>query len=470
MNIESMERTAGRWRQAGMLTFGMAMAGALLLGGCEKREETAAAGAKGVIRIAIANEDTFRMDYADYFAAKFPDLDVEIIPTLGLYDQGGDPVKKYMDIIDEKKPDLLFTDTWSYGKLAASGRLYDLSPLIAKDKFDLDNLLPAAVDYLQIKGQGKLYGLAPKFSSSVLFYNKDLFDRYRIPYPAAAMTWEDMLRLAQRFPAEGGKEERVYGFHMGYMQSPLDLIQYIGQAEGLAHFDASGRKLIADTDGWRRIYRLVLDGYKSGALQWDYSPPDKQRFDKEDVEREELFGAGRAAMTISTAGQVRSLRQREAAFAWDMTPVPSADPAHRQNPDFYVYPIFSIGSRAENVTNAWEVIKYFNGAEAAKIEMKTELELPVRQAFAKEIDGHSLEPFYRVKYEEADNSDNYAAVPMEFGQTYRELSLKLMDAMLQGGLSVEEGLRLQQEQGQRALDEAQAAARAKAGEAGAEGS
>jgi len=441
------------------LTVSMIAAG-LLLAGCEK-EEAAGAKPKGVIRIAMSGEQQFQYDYADYFAAKFPELEVQIVPTMDIYGEGKDSLKEYMKIVDEQKPDLLLTNTFDYEKLVKAGKLYDLSPLISKDHFDLDNLLPASTDYLRIKGDGKLYGLAPTFSSSVLFYNKDLFDKYKVPYPSERMTWEDLVRLAQRFPTDGKKEERAYGFHMGYMKSPLDLISYIGDAEGLSSVDATGKKLVIDTDAWKKIYQVIIDGYKTGHLQWTFVPADKRRFEKEDVEREDLFTAGRAAMTIGNLGQVSSLSRSGAAFKWEMTNVPTNNPGKSRNPNFYVYPIYAINARADNVDNAWKVLKYFNGPEAAKIEAKTSMELPVRKAFAKEVDGHSLDMFYNVSYEESVESGFNEAIPKGFGEAYNKVSLDIMDAMLKGSLSVEAGLKRLQEEGQRVLDEANVAAQVK---------
>ncbi|MFD0675940.1 MULTISPECIES: ABC transporter substrate-binding protein [unclassified Paenibacillus] len=431
----------------------------MLSSGCDQKPQQASSP-KGVLKIAFGSEESFQHMYADYFIAKFPELEVQIIPTQDIYGQGKDPLKEYMKLVDEQRPDLLFTNSFDYDKLASTGRLYDLSPLVAKDHFDIENLLPAAVDYLKIKGQGKLYGLAPSFSSSVMFYNKDLFDRYQIPYPTDRMTWEDMFRLAARFPADGSKAERIYGFHMGYMKSPQDFADYIGQTQGLSLVDAEGKKLLINTEAWKRIYTMVIEGYKSGMLQWTYSPEDKTRFDKEDVEAEDLFSAGRSAMTISNIGQISGLKQRGATFAWSMTSTPSADPNHKRSPNFYLYPIFSINAQAENVTNAWEVVKFFNSAEAARIEAKTSVELPVRKAFAKEMDGHSLEPFYQISYDETTQASYNESIPRSFGEAYRKVSLQQVSAMMKGEVSVDKGLQQLQEQGQLALDEAWAVAAA----------
>ncbi|WP_028549963.1 ABC transporter substrate-binding protein [Paenibacillus sp. UNC451MF] len=464
MNIPNSERTVTEFRRKkyGFSLLALAAGLVLLLNGCDQSGSAAAPQPKGSLRIAMSSEDYFQYEYADYFTAKFPELDVQVVSTQDLYGPGKNYMKEYIKLIDEQKPDLLITSTFEYDKLIQAGKLYDLSPLITKDQFDLHNLLPAAVDYLQLKGQGKLYGLAPSFSSSVLFYNKDVFDKLHIAYPKDQMTWEELIRLAQRFQGEGSKDERIYGFHMGFMKSPLDLVSYIGQAEGLAFIDPAGKNLMMNTDAWKRIYGLVIDGYKSGVLQWTYTP-DKRRYDKEDVEREDMFGAGRAAMTIGHIGQINSLKQRGASFAWDMVGAPSSNPGRSSNPNFYILPIYSINAQAENVSSAWEVVKYFNGREAAKIASKTSMELPVRKEFAKEIDGHSLEPFYNVKYNENVQSGYNENIPLSFTEQLQVIMEKQMEAMLQSGVSVEAGLQQIQEQGQQALDKAYAEERVKSG-------
>lgn len=64
--------------------------------------------------------------------------------------------------------------------------------------------------------------MAPSISTRALFYNKDLFDRYGVPYPTNAMTWDDVLALAKRFPTKGEGEGRIYGFGSGVMGTRME--------------------------------------------------------------------------------------------------------------------------------------------------------------------------------------------------------------------------------------------------------
>ena len=58
---------------------------------------------------------------------------------------------------------------------------------------------------------GKLYGIADRGGSMVLFYNKDMFDAAGLDYPTADWKWEDMLEAAQVLTGGTGDEE-TWGF------------------------------------------------------------------------------------------------------------------------------------------------------------------------------------------------------------------------------------------------------------------
>ena len=70
---------------------------------------------------------------------------------------------------------------------AAFGVLEDLAPYIAKEPGLLDVFFPEVVDFARydgtVTGQGPLYGLPMNAGCYILFYNKDMFDKYGIPYP-----------------------------------------------------------------------------------------------------------------------------------------------------------------------------------------------------------------------------------------------------------------------------------------------
>ncbi|WP_179223600.1 hypothetical protein [Paenibacillus tyrfis] len=113
------------------------------------------------LKVAYFNQEAFDNLYGDYFMVKFPQFEVEVIATAETMGPGKNPQKEMDKLLDEQKPDLIITGFWEYQRLAATGKLYELDSFIKQDKFDIENMLPTAIDYLRAKGSGKLYRACP---------------------------------------------------------------------------------------------------------------------------------------------------------------------------------------------------------------------------------------------------------------------------------------------------------------------
>ncbi|TMV47594.1 extracellular solute-binding protein [Paenibacillus mesophilus] len=88
----------------------------------------------------------------------------------------------------------------------------DISDLVTKHKFDLNRLDPTALSVLRGIGDGKLPGLPFKTNALGLFYNKDLFDKFGVPYPKDGWTWDDAYETAKKLTRnEGGVQYRGFG-------------------------------------------------------------------------------------------------------------------------------------------------------------------------------------------------------------------------------------------------------------------
>lgn len=226
-----------------------------------------------------------------------PNIEIEVVNYDIVFDP--DPVhsftEKFERLIAEKQPDVLLLDSRLYEKMAGNGELLPLDPMIKKDNFDMIGMFPAVIDFLRQKGDQKLYGLAPNFSSAVLYYNIDLFEQYEVPTPQNQMSWPDVLDLARRFPMEGDKGERIYGLEIvegiyGFYHLFLEL----GRTEGLA-ISSDGRQLSIDTERWRTIFQTAVDAYRTGTIKSDHwtEREDSILFEWD------LFVKGQAAMQLN---------------------------------------------------------------------------------------------------------------------------------------------------------------------------
>lgn len=74
--------------------------------------------------------------------------------------------------------------------------LAELAPFIIQDSdFSLEDFYPSAVSALQLDGQQ--WGIPYMGDVMVMYYNKDLFDGYGVPYPDPEWTWDAFLQRAQ---------------------------------------------------------------------------------------------------------------------------------------------------------------------------------------------------------------------------------------------------------------------------------
>ncbi|MCP1310560.1 ABC transporter substrate-binding protein [Paenibacillus tyrfis] len=446
--------TTRNWKNKLLLPL---LAGALVwsAAGCSDAP-AAAPPERGKLKVAYYSQEAFDDQYGDYFMAKFPELEVEVIATTETMAPGKNPQKEMDKLLDEHKPDLIITGFGEYQRLAAAGKLYELDSFIKQDKFDIENMLPAAIDYLRAKGGGKLYGLAPQFSTSVLYYNKGLFDQYKVPYPTEGMTWDDLFELAGKFRGAKNGKDPIYGFHQPFMMSKFWMVRSMGRDMGLNVMDVKGRTVTIDTEAWQKVFSQMTEAWKNGSIPMIAGKNNKGRWDKEDVDYADLFSQGRAAMTISSPWQIDRLQESGSKIDWQIVKPPSPDGSGSWQPGFYVQPIFAIGTGSGQADKAWKIVRYFNSAEAAKVETKTSNELITRSGFVKMVDGRSMEPFYQVKYDDTlgGGMEFNPNTPTRFYEEFDKQADEQLELIMTGKTTVRQALQQLQKQGQQTLDAA----------------
>ncbi len=106
--------------------------------------------------------------------------------------------------IDPSGADIVLTSQFALDELRRRGALVSLDPLMAGDK-DLNqaDFLPNALK--MFVDSGKTWALPAGLDTQVLYFNKDLFDRRGVPYPAEGWTRDDFQQKARKLsdPATG---------------------------------------------------------------------------------------------------------------------------------------------------------------------------------------------------------------------------------------------------------------------------
>ena len=143
------------------------------------------------------------------FEVRNPDVEVEAIqiPYEGYLAQVTAMMKQ------GESPDVGYFPGLQAPLWAQEGRLLDLTDLVKNDPL-FASALPETRYYY---GNGKIAGLNSAVEATLLFYNKDLFDKAGLPYPpsdpAKAWSWEQFVDTARKITVDvNGKHPGETGF------------------------------------------------------------------------------------------------------------------------------------------------------------------------------------------------------------------------------------------------------------------
>lgn len=128
----------------------------------------------------------------------------------------------------------------------------DISDLIQKYRVDLSKVEPSVLDLMTKAGGGKLIGLPYQSNSLILFYNKDVFDKFGVSYPKDNLTWADTADLARRTTRLDGGVEYL-GF--GNQQDWNNVLR--SNQLSLEPIDLKTNKSIFANSEWRNLFEQL---------------------------------------------------------------------------------------------------------------------------------------------------------------------------------------------------------------------
>ncbi|MFD2117263.1 ABC transporter substrate-binding protein [Paenibacillus yanchengensis] len=266
--------------------------------------------------------------------------------------------------VNEHQPDIMVLNSDEYDWLMDENALLDISDLVSSKDFDREEILPAVMEYLKTKGNGRLYGLAPTFFSTTLFYNKDLFDELAIPYQTNHMTWDEVFHLAKRFV---GQVEGVNGISQPFQNDPFNFVKTIAEYNGVKLFDHDRNQLVMDSPDWRQIFELIVNAYKN-KLVYEPSETAKVHSNMQDeiLSQQNVFLVGQSAMTVDNYYLLNMIEKGSKPVNWDVVTVPIDERKPDTSNGFFVSSIFAINLNTSKLDMAWEFMKFVNGDDFAQ--------------------------------------------------------------------------------------------------------
>lgn len=276
--------------------------------------------------------------YGDAIRKKFPNVNLNI-----MVNAKGTTIA---DVVGSNTPiDLVFGSIGVFHSSILNYNLQmDMSDLIKKHNYDLSKLEPTLIEMQRKLANGGIYGLPVYVGVSGLYYNKDLFDKFAVPYPKDDMTWTQVYELARKLTRMDGGVQ-----YYGYTTAPAT--QMTTNQLSLDPIDPKTLKSNFNTDPWKKFMQSIVQFYKIPGYAFDSKGLGT-------AAQRALFEKDRTmAMYTNYSGGTPP-----ETMNWDVVTVPAYEEAPGIGPQ--VYPSYwYVTSTSKHKDAAFDIIAYLSSKE-----------------------------------------------------------------------------------------------------------
>jgi multiple sugar transport system substrate-binding protein len=252
---------------------------------------------------------------------------------------------------------------WMNGKVfnfQTLGYLKPLSEFIKRDNFDLTNYPKPLVDSYTIDGQ--LYAINKDFDTIGLYYNKEMFDKAKVPYPDNTWTWETLRDAAKKLTVNQGGKTTQWGI---IDWNDNQEVQYPALVQNGVNIISPDQKS-SDVGSPAAIEAIQ---FLYDLMYVDKSSPDGKYMTENDPEA--LFQSGKGAMIADgswmAAPFYASLKDKLGVAVL---------PMHKKTGNVVNGIGWSMNAKTKHADAAWEFLKYLGSKDAALIQADSGTVIP----------------------------------------------------------------------------------------------
>lgn len=359
----------------------------------------------------------------EQIAAKFKETHPHITVNIEIT-----PFEQYFQKLEtaaagNSMPDVFWMNPANFLKFASNDQLLPLTDKIGSEKIDLASFPQSLLDLFTYKDQ--LYAFPKDFDTIGLWYNKEMFDQARIPYPDESWDWNKALDAAKKLtdPAKG-----VFGITANVDSPQTTFYNLILQNGGYVMADD---KMSMGYDKPEAIEAMQF--WHDLIHVHKVSPTIAQMTDTKPLA---LFQSGKTAMFLGGSWEAIEFNKNEfTKNRVDVAPMPKIKkPATVINGLGYV-----AAKSGKNPNEAWQFLKFLGSKEAAEIQAATGAVIPAyngtQEAWVKAFPQFKLKVFidataYSVKY----------PVSIETLKI-RQSDVELLTKALSGQMTVEQAMK-----------------------------
>ncbi|CAG7606258.1 hypothetical protein PAESOLCIP111_00897 [Paenibacillus solanacearum] len=287
-------------------------------------------------------EDDFNRTYGDPLRKKFPHYTIKYI----INDGKGTELQ---ELITAGQPiDIYFESIGQFmGGIVKYDMSMDMTDLMKKHNVDLNRFEPSTIDSMKQMFDGKIIGLPASNTTLVLFYNKEIFDKFGVPYPKDGMTWDETLQLSRNLTrVEDGKS------YVGFSLSLLHMARLNNYS--LPFVDPKTNRAAVNSDSWKALFQQAFVDTAANSVFRQRLEQEKDKLLHLDafVKKQDV------AMFLYLA----NFHQVSPVPQWDMVSAPTLKNAPGIGAQSY--PTYlSITSTSKFKEQSMEVIKYLTSDE-----------------------------------------------------------------------------------------------------------
>ena len=401
------------------------LVGIVLLSGCGGKEKKQG----DVVTIRLVHPlETSRALWEEAvikpFEKEFPKIDVvlETVPY-SLY------VAKTMTSIasGSKVGDVLFAEDWFGQELIKKGYAANLMPFVKRD-LNLDQFYSDLFEEWRGLSQNPddLFAFPSALGLTVLFYNKDLFDKAGIPYPDSTWSYDDLVRVAKKLTVDKDRDGIIDQYGLIFDPHYTGLETIIHSLGGRTLTKDYSRAALQDPSTIRAL-QFVQDIFVKEKI----APPASSF-----INPAEPFLLQRGAMTL--IGSSWAINLKDASFRWDMA-VPPMGPNDVRLSRRYSY-AFLIPKNTEHSDEAWQLLHWIlTRIPPDKFDQLYNYMMPTNRNLTSTREWLNSEPKYdRQVLVQLQNGESFPLFTPGWQEWRDNIFTPEMLTMIQGKESVEE--------------------------------
>ena len=284
-------------------------------------------------------------------------------------------------------PDLVYEDTATLNSDVTSGYLMPLDPTTWSGWSQVSQAARSAVTS---SSDGKVYGVPDTTDTRGIWYNKQLFAKAGIAVPWQPRTWADVIDAAKKVKARepGVIPLNVYTGTASGEQSSMqgfEMLLYGTPAAGDSLYDASQKKWVVGSSGFRDALQFIHDLYAQGLGP---TPAQALGANFSDQIGTDLIPHGKLAMDLDGSWMPNNWIASGADPwpQWQSVMGEAAMPTQNGQGTGKVSLsggwAWSIPSKAGNSALAWKFTQYLEGESASARWNTVESTIPVRKDVA----------------------------------------------------------------------------------------